>query len=744
MANINSFAKTTEDLTSNVEKSLESLVKLNESLTTKNDTVEIEINSNDPITGTDISTSYSIPSYNNILNRLNTVENTVNNFIEGKGLVAIGNSSYQQITTTPIAKAPSKIVDVVTPTTFSIKDNWFFEDMIYPSLVVSLDLSNKVNPTDKQVKIKRLIVDNPTSDDTQWFINTFQYLDYTYQEVIDILNENNKKYWEDEQVNNFPLLKNQYIGTFVITDKIPDNTNEWIVLDTLNYAINETNPIYNLQLAVGDNVSFANTIYVITDINVDEKSIKVDPLIGIDEPQINGSFAFYNDPYAQKILNISVGSDECNIIFLKGVQNGFDLEGDEWSNSISFYTNTLILQNSNVTLAEYYNSNVSDFGKYLEGIAKEKMIPAYYGITPNVPNITNADFRVVQINTQINATLDIQTIKETQSQIELNKSTIQSLKDTIAQQKSQLVSATEEQQRENLQKLLTSNVNELSRITVEYNSLVKTLTTLAYENKAVKVTPKYRIRGYFQMPDPVYNVDNVPQEIVQFEIAYRYLKLDETGTALNTFSYIDTSTGQTITGVYSDWNYVKSDIKTKKYNPTTDRYEWVVDNVSNVEHTNINQIDIPIQKGEKVEIKVRSISEAGWPINPLKSDWSQSRIIDFPSNLQTTDQVTNILNNAVEQETNIKIDETLSSSGIYAHLTDTVPNPQNINSYFKHTAENLGVENIVYDSSNNKSIVLTDLQDYLDNILENIYVTEVSTGNKITLGSILEKQGYRI
>ena len=744
MANINSFAKTTEDLTSNVEKSLESLVKLNESLTTKNDTVEIEINSNDPITGTDISTSYSIPSYNNILNRLNTVENTVNNFIEGKGLVAIGNSSYQQITTTPIAKAPSKIVDVVTPTTFSIKDNWFFEDMIYPSLVVSLDLSNKVNPTDKQVKIKRLIVDNPTSDDTQWFINTFQYLDYTYQEVIDILNENNKKYWEDEQVNNFPLLKNQYIGTFVITDKIPDNTNEWIVLDTLNYAINETNPIYNLQLAVGDNVSFANTIYVITDINVDEKSIKVDPLIGIDEPQINGSFAFYNDPYAQKILNISVGSDECNIIFLKGVQNGFDLEGDEWSNSISFYTNTLILQNSNVTLAEYYNSNVSDFGKYLEGIAKEKMIPAYYGITPNVPNITNADFRVVQINTQINATLDIQTIKETQSQIELNKSTIQSLKDTIAQQKSQLVSATEEQQRENLQKLLTSNVNELSRITVEYNSLVKTLTTLAYENNAVKVTPKYRIRGYFQMPDPVYNVDNVPQEIVQFEIAYRYLKLDETGTALNTFSYIDTSTGQTITGVYSDWNYVKSDIKTKKYNPTTDRYEWVVDNVSNVEHTNINQIDIPIQKGEKVEIKVRSISEAGWPINPLKSDWSQSRIIDFPSNLQTTDQVTNILNNAVEQETNIKIDETLSSSGIYAHLTDTVPNPQNINSYFKHTAENLGVENIVYDSSNNKSIVLTDLQDYLDNILENIYVTEVSTGNKITLGSILEKQGYRI
>jgi hypothetical protein len=28
---------------------------------------------------------------------------------------------------------------------------------------------------------------------------------------------------------------------------------------------------------------------------------------------------------------------------------------------------------------------------------------------------------------------------------------------------------------------------------------------------------------------------------------------------------------------------------------------------------NINQIDIPIQKGERVEIKARSISEAGYP-----------------------------------------------------------------------------------------------------------------------------------
>ena len=743
MSEINSFAKITEELTKNVETSLEALTSINESLTTDKDSVEIEIISKDQVTGENISSSYVLPSYNNILNRLSNVENTVNNFVSGRGIVNVGDNSFQQIKTTPIAKAPEQIVDVIVPTSFSVKDNWFFEDMIFPKLIVKLDLTNKVSPTDKKVKLKRIIVDNPTEEETQWFINTFQYLDYSYNEVINILTSNKKRYWEDEQINDFPLAKNKYLGVFKILGKTPDSVNEWITIDNINYANNEDNPVYNLQLAVGDHVSYANTIFEITEINVNERKIKVIPLIGIDIPQINGEFNIYNDPYEEKILEVAVGENECNILFLKSIQNDFDLESNEWSNSISFYTNTLILENSNTTLLEYYNINISDFGKYLEGIAKERMIPAYYGVKPNKPDLSVADFRVVQINTQINASLDTQTIKDTQSQIELNKSTIQSLKDTIAQQKSQLVSITDISQREILQKQLSNNVNELSRVTVEYNSLVKTLTTLAYENNAVKVTPKYRIRGYFQMPDNI-NVNGVIQEIIQFEIAYRYLKLDETGTALNTFSYTDTSTGQVITGVYGDWNYVKSEIKSRIYNPDLDRYEWVIENVSNAEQNNINQIDIPIQKGEKVEIKIRSISEAGWPINPLKSDWSDSRIIDFPSNLQTTDQITNILNNAIDQETNIKIDETLSSSGIYAHLTDTIPNPQNVNNYFKHTANNLGVEIKTKDASGNTTnIVLTDLQSYLDGILDNVYIKVDNQNDTVSLRTLLNQLANR-
>ena len=55
-------------------------------------------------------------------------------------------------------------------------------------------------------------------------------------------------------------------------------------------------------------------------------------------------------------------------------------------------------------------------------------------------------------------------------------------------------------------------------------------------------------------------------------------------------------------------------------------FDWKIENVADGSEININQIDIPITKGEKVEIKIRSISEAGYPDNPLKSDIIKEKV----------------------------------------------------------------------------------------------------------------------
>jgi len=333
-----------------------------------------------------------------------------------------------------------------------------------------------------------------------------------------------------------------------------------------------------------------------------------------------------------------------------------------------------------------------------------------------------ANFEVKQINKQLNATLDTNTITNTQTQIESLKTIINSLKNTISQQKAKLVELIDVGDRADLNAKINANINDLSKKTTEYYSLVRSLSTMAYENSAVNTDPKYRIRGFFPIPEPK---GNPPQHIIQFEYAYRYLKLDNTGNELDTYEMIDPSSGQKMKGTFTDWNIITGPLRERYYDSSTRTYKWNTENIGDGDINNINQIDIPITKGEKVEIKIRSISEAGWPLNPLKSEWSNSVVIDFPANLQTTNQIINILNDAQVEEETIKLEETLASSGVNTHIQDSIPNPASgSGTYFKHQSANLSVDIKQKNVDNNLSeINTTDLQSHLETLSSNTYIT---------------------
>ena len=74
-------------------------------------------------------------------------------------------------------------------------------------------------------------------------------------------------------------------------------------------------------------------------------------------------------------------------------------------------------------------------------------------------------------------------------------------------------------------------------------------------------------------------------------------------------------------------------VKKRVEDPTTGQFSWQVENVENADTININQLDISIQQGESIEIRIKSISEAGYPSNPLESDYSDIVRVDFPQDL---------------------------------------------------------------------------------------------------------------
>jgi len=146
----------------------------------------------------------------------------------------------------------------------------------------------------------------------------------------------------------------------------------------------------------------------------------------------------------------------------------------------------------------------------------------------------------------------------------------------------------------------------------------------------------------------------------------------------------------------------QSQLKQRVFNNTTNMYEWKTENVADSTEININQIDIAISKGEKVEIKVRTLSEAGYPDNPLKSDWSNTITISFPSNLNTNNAIADLIAEVNDDALNIAITNQFDTVGVTTHLDDSIPNTNSVNGiYYKHTAENIAYEDI---STNGTSV----------------------------------------
>jgi hypothetical protein len=729
---VNSFTETVNNLVGQVNIALESLNQINASMTTQEDSVPLTIQQVDPLTGDSSTVTYSIPSFINVTNKLNAVTQTMDVFTKGEGVVLLKDGTYREVKTVPVPISPAQITNVDSPTKFNVRTNWFFESMMFPQLIITFDLKGKIDDRSDRVLVKRVIFDNVTPTDTQWFLDNIIGKQLSYSDTITYLNTNNKNYFEDQEIQELPLFAKPYTGMFLITDKKTIDGKDWLFLDTLNYGVTSDTPVVkNIQLSVGDELRYNNSILKIDMINVSESRIHVIPLVGLETPTVSFSFEIYTEPFQHKYTQIPVGFDECDIIFIKGINDDFNLLADSWSTSIPFYTNNLILTNSTTTLENYYNNFVSDFGRQLEGQAREKFVPAYFGVIPDAPIFTADQFAVSQINTQLNAAIDTDSVKSTQTQIESTKTIINSLKSTIAQQKAELVSLTDPSQRSDLQSKIDANTSELSKRTVEYQSLVKSLATLAYENNTVVSNPKYRARGFFNIPSPKIPTNQpnaIPQEVISFDIAYRYLKLDGTASSLNNYTFTDPSTGQTFRGVFTDWIIIQSAVKEKVYDSSLGLYKWINSSISDGDIVNINQVDLPIQKGEILQLKIRSISEAGYPLNPLKSDWSSPVNIQFPANLSTSDQVNTILTDAVSEENTIALQQTLDSTGLTTHIDDSTPNPSSTNgSFFKHQSSNLAYTQNT--KSHNGVITLSqtgNLQNFIDNLptLTNILIVD--------------------
>lgn len=722
MSNINSFAENMNKVVENNNNMINILNGVQQSIIGNTDNINISLTDSNHK-----ETSLSIPTLNHINKKVNAVEESINSLMQGKGVVALGDGTARNVKISNIAVVPSKITELNNPTTFSIDPNWWFEDMMFPAAKVTISLIGKIDDTADKVKVNRVILDYNDTVTLAFYNNTLKTeLDnnISYENLKNELNAASIPYREDEEILNLPYSHIHNIGNFYIEDVDFNGSEEWFkishhddtTLSPLEYKhINEDDETNfdKKTLKIGDKLSVNNYLYEITDINEDDNLLKLNCTIGYAMPQTGQTLVFYNEPWTEKNVDVRFSSDEIDIVYFKGINDEFNIIGNEWSDPVYFATNELVDSNGNAFI-DYYNSSIVDFGKDMISKIQLDKIEAPDGYKPEAPLLNLNNFSVVQINTQFNEALDQNEILKMKKDIETTKSQLSSTKDTIQALQTKKQSIKNDSEYNSITAQLNTLTTNLKQLQSSYQTSLNTMQSILLENNAVDVSPKYHIRGFFDIPtNKPTNTSIKQQAIIGFDIVYRYLKQNDTGVDLKKFSY-NGANGAEHTGVYTDWNLKTSKFLEKQYNSTTGKYEWVNESISDGNAININQIDIPITKGEKVEFKVRSISEAGYPYNPLKSDWSESITMEFPENLMTSSDIENLIKDINSENVQITVNNQLESNGLLTHINDSLANINSINNtYFKHEAKNISYE--LYDSVN-KTIKTVSLQEALDGV----------------------------
>lgn len=747
------------------------------------------------VDSTGAPTQVNLPSFSYFqseINRLNNNINTLYGLNNNGAIMQTGPNSFQRIITVDLNLEPADIKQVTVPTTFTSKRNYIFDNLLDPELLINIDLTGKIDNDVREALVRRYILQfeiNPAgvlTDLGQSAVNSFNQL-FNKQTNINIydfllwqqstpglLNPGNAEYSED----TIALVPNQlqYSGEFsVLYSEVDSNNVLWYYLNTITYTEILTNT--PKQLAIGDsliiNIVNSNTIYQVKNISTSSSNFKVNLMaITGNQPIPVGvnTLKYYSPILQDQSVNVPVGFNERSVLFVKAINNVNNLISRNWSQGIGFYTNDLNLSsndsNNGTSMLTYYNNNVSDYGSALKDLVNRNL-PVNAGIKPTAPLLNVNNFQVVQTNLHLTNTPNVNILKNQAAQVANLDTQLQQLSNSIQSKNKQIqvtrfASEADRQQAQNDLADLQTKYTSTSNLKESVNNQI-----LSSSNNT-GVPPTYSVRGFWTIPAPAvptYSTSSQaglvqPQQIVKFEVQYKRLAKDGTEPSIQNFKLFDTSIGvaapksgiatinngvitnsvkPSTVGAFSNWNDITTTHLKRIYDASTGTFTWIIDDINNPDNININQLDIPIHQNESIQIRMRSISEVGFPDSPLYSDWSNIITVTFPDSLlNVSNNLNQIVVNAQQENIKTVLLNTLNTQG----LNDLLNQKTVVN----NTTYYLSSDKILsgFKDSNGNAL---DLFEYLQSLVNQIAQLEsmIATGQgKLVVTVFKNSQQFKV
>lgn len=701
----NSISSTVKKLLDINANSLKTFERINEAITTQEKNVPLEILNEEGGT-----TTVYVPSFGYMkreLERLDTNLKALSGLGKGNTKVRLADGSYQNVLVSRLKSPARDIKTFIKPEQFNVKSNYFFEDFLNPLLTVSFNVTGQIPSNTERVLVKRILFDNTSQATVDYFNENFldqEDLSYT-QAIRDIVN-NNISYQLDEELRDMPFQNVQYFGSFDVLS-INDSKKEVTVdgqtkrkavkryrLDKLTYTDANKDVRDTEVLKEGDelivNSGNMTTKYRASRVDSATREVELELIEGFEAIRIGAdALKIYKNTNIQLNVEINVGFNERILVFIKAIDPDSKILAENWSPGVGFYSNDLTRidpDGNTLTLADYYKEQVADFGQFIRALKEDSIPPSTEGITPDAPVLDAANFSVVQINRHLTDNDAANKIKQLSRDKVSVEETIKKLDDTIVKKRSEISTKkyTSQIESDKDRNQLSSLIEQRAAETKLYGSVVNQIQNLSSDTNVTNVTPKFRVRGFWSVPANKKVASTTDQRVVQFVIQFRYLSTSGKAPEVSQFTF--TEDAREKTAVFSNWNEVKTPVRERAKDIVTGKFVWQDSLIEDGQKVNFNQLDIPIQQGEVVEFRIKSVSEAGYPANPIMSGYSTPITITFPeAELDTTDLQDIVELNATELAA-VRINEDLDARGVYTHISDSFTSNER---FYAHTAINL-------------------------------------------------------
>lgn len=692
MSASNSISQLLEQFLELNTNALETFNRINEAITTNKETVVIDLFNS----STNQMETIQIPAFGYLKREIERLNNNINSIsgLEGSDAnIRLKDGSYRTIHTARL-KGPSKsITSLASPTTFSTKLNEFFEDFLNPLLTINLDVTGQIPVETEKVYVERFVFD---SED----IATSTVFDEIYKGSSEIdyatfrtdLTNSAYKYYIDSEVLDMPMRLIQYTGTFdvikadnaeitQVVDGISQvKTVKLYTLNKLTYTDSEKSLKDTETLKVADSliVNSGNyrTRYQIVSIDNSTTQIELLLMEGSESIKIGANqLGIYKDVDTNLDVEIKIGFNERQVVFIKPIDPNSKIPAENYSPGVAFYSNDLQILTPTgdlTTLAEYYRDEVSDFGQFIKSLKVDYIPPAAIGIKPDSPVLDPTNFKVVQINKHLtnNATTD--KIKQLKADKTLVEQELKKLDEAIKQKKS-LINTKKfksSAERDTQNNELNSLINQREASSKLFSSIITDIKSSAESADLQTVSPKFRVRGFWSVPEPKKIGNQVSQEVVQFKIRYRYVSTSGKTSEVDQIKFTDSVNQTEKTAAFSNWVEFLGSVRKRELN-ADGKYVWILESEEDANAINFNSLDIVINPGEIVEIMVKSISEAGFPANPVESEWSEISQIEFPQAEINTDTLDSLVKSNELDAVRVQIQQDLETAGVYSHVSET-------------------------------------------------------------------------